>query len=80
MHVVSCNVSLSRFRPLRVEELAEVIAIDFDAPAHGGMPQLNPNWCWTDHYQAVLSTCSSLMAIIDGDQGSQVVQFSQFSV
>ena len=66
-------------RPLRVEELAEVLAIDFDAPAHGGIPQLNPNWRWADHHQAVLSTCSSLIAIVD-DGDFQVVQFSHFSV
>ena len=66
-------------RPLRVEELAEVLAIDFNAPAHGGIPQLNPNWRWTDHHQAVLSTCSSLISIAE-DGNSQVVQFSHFSV
>ena len=66
-------------RPLRVEELAEVLAIDFDAPAHGGIPQLNPNWRWADHHQAVLSTCSSLIAIVD-DGDFKVVQFSHFSV
>jgi ankyrin repeat protein len=66
-------------RPLRVEELAEVLAIDFDAPAHGGIPQLNPKWRWADHHQAVLSTCSSLIAIVD-DGAFQVVQFSHFSV
>jgi ankyrin repeat protein len=66
-------------RPLRVEELAEVLAIDFNAPAHGGIPQLNPNWRWADHHQAVLSTCSSLIAIVD-DGDFQVVQFSHFSV
>ena len=66
-------------RPLRVEELAEVLAIDFEALSHGGIPQLNPNWRWADHHQAVMSTCSSLIAIVnDGD--SQVVQFSHFSV
>ena len=66
-------------RPLRVEELAEVLAIDFAAPAHGGIPELNPNWRWADHHQAVLSTCSSLITIID-DEDFQVVQFSHFSV
>ena len=66
-------------RPLRVEELAEVLAIDFDMPSDGGIPQLNPNWRWTDQHQAVLSTCSSLIAIVD-DGDSQVVQFSHFSV
>jgi ankyrin repeat protein len=66
-------------RPLRVEELAEVLAIDFNAPSHGGIPQLNPNWRWADQHQAVLSTCSSLIAIVD-DGNSKVVQFSHFSV
>ena len=66
-------------RPLRVEELAEVLAIDFDAPAQGGIPQLNPNWRWADQHQAVLSTCSSLIAVVD-DGDHQVVQFSHFSV
>jgi ankyrin repeat protein len=66
-------------RPLRVEELAEVLAIDFNAPSHGGIPQLNPNWRWADQHQAVLSTCSSLISIVD-DGDSRVVQFSHFSV
>ena len=76
-HLLQClTVAL---RPLRVEELAEVLAIDFDGSSRGGIPQLNPNWRWEDQHQAVLSTCSSLITIVeDGD--SQVVQFSHFSV
>jgi ankyrin repeat protein len=66
-------------RPLRVEELAEVLAVDFDAAQQGGIPKLNPNWRWADRHQAVLSTCSSLIMIVD-DGDSQVVQFSHFSV
>jgi len=66
-------------RPLRVEELAEVLAVDFDAALRGGIPKLNPDWRWTNQHQAVLSTCSSLIAIVD-DGYSQVVQFSHFSV
>ena len=31
-------------RPLRVEELAEVLAVDFDAALKGGIPQMNMNW------------------------------------
>ena len=63
-------------RPLRVEELAEVLAFDFNA---GGMPELNPGWRWEDQEEAVTSACSSLVAIVkDGD--SRVVQFSHFSV
>jgi len=38
-------------RPLLAEELAEVLAIDFDAPAHGGVPQLNLNWRWIYHHR-----------------------------
>ena len=66
-------------RPLRVEELAEVLAVDFDAVRNGGIPNLKPDWRWSDQHQAVLSTCSSLIAIVD-DGSSQVVQFSHFSV
>jgi len=66
-------------RPLRVEELAEVLAVDFDAARNGGIPTLKPDWRWSDQHQAVLSTCSSLIAIVD-DGDSQVVQFSHFSV
>ena len=66
-------------RPLRVEELAEVLAADFDAARREGIPKLNPNWRWVDQQQAVLSTCSSLIAIVD-DGDFQVVQFSHFSV
>ncbi|KAI0268981.1 ankyrin repeat-containing domain protein [Russula aff. rugulosa BPL654] len=57
-------------RPLRVEELAEILAVDFDAAQQGDIP---------NHHQAVLSTCSSLIMIVD-DGDSQVVQFSHFSV
>jgi hypothetical protein len=63
-------------RPLRVKELAEVLAFDFNA---GGMPKLNPGWRWEDQEEAVMSACSSLATIVkDGD--SRVVQFSHFSV
>jgi hypothetical protein len=63
-------------RPLRVEELAEVLAFDFNT---GGMPKLNPSWRWEDQEEAVMSACSSLVTIVkDGD--SRVVQFSHFSV
>jgi hypothetical protein len=66
-------------RPLRVEELAELLAFDFQATSGGGIPALRADWRWNDQEQAVLSTCSSLIAIVrDGD--SRVVQFSHFSV
>ena len=63
-------------RPLRVEELAEVLAFDFNAE---GIPKLNPGWRWQDQEEAVMSACSSLVIIVkDGD--SRIVQFSHFSV
>jgi len=65
-------------RPLRIEELAEVLAVDFDDD--GGIPKLKASWRWEDQEQALLSSCSSLIAIVDGDRKSRVVQFSHFSV
>ena len=64
-------------RPLRVEELAEVLAVDFEDVS--GIPKLKSSWRWEDQEQALLTSCSSLIAIVDtGD--SRVVQFSHFSV
>ena len=63
-------------RPLRVEELAEVLAVDFDAE---GIPKLNLGWRWDDQEAAVLSACSSLVIIVQ-DRDSRIVQFSHFSV
>ena len=65
-------------RPLRVEEIAELLAFDCQAFSSGGVPRLE-NWRWDDHEEAILSTCSGLIAIVpSGD--SRVVQFSHFSV
>ena len=64
-------------RPLRVEELAEVLAVDLDAT--GGIPRLNEDLRWEDQEQAVLSACSSLIAAV-WDDDSRIVQFSHFSV
>jgi ankyrin repeat protein len=66
-------------RPLRVEELAELLAFDFQATKERGIPTLKEDWRWNDQEAAVLSTCSSLIAIVR-DGYSQVVQFSHFSV
>ena len=80
-------------RPLQVEELAEVLAVDFDNGE--GTATLNPSWRWEDHEQALLSSCSSLVSIVEnvsvdggvhndsGDVQNErplVVQFSHFSV
>jgi hypothetical protein len=64
-------------RPLRVQELAEVLAVD-TSPT-GGVPNLNENWRWEDQEQAVLSACSSLIIVVDSPY-SRIVQFSHFSV
>jgi ankyrin repeat protein len=63
-------------RPLRVEELAELFAIEFDGDAG---PNLKEGWRPESPEDAMLSSCSTLIAIIEND-GSKVVQFSHFSV
>jgi len=63
-------------RPLRVEELAEFLAFDFDTDS---TPTLREDWREEDPSHAVRSTCSSLLAIVDVD-GSSVIQFAHFSV
>ncbi|KAH9169172.1 hypothetical protein EDB89DRAFT_2099150, partial [Lactarius sanguifluus] len=65
-------------RPLRVEELAEVLTFDLDG-ARAEIPMFHAEWRWEDQEQAVLSACSSLVVIVGGDD-SRVVQFSHFSV
>ena len=63
-------------RPLRVEELAEFLAFDFKA---GPTPKFREGWRLEDAVDAVLSTCSGLLAIVNVE-GSSVVQFTHFSV
>jgi ankyrin repeat protein len=64
-------------RPLSVEELSEVLAVDFGID--GDNPKLNPDWRWEDQGQALQAACSSLITIVD-TYSSRVVQFSHFSV
>ena len=64
-------------RPLRVEELAEVLAVDFNDAE--GIPRLKPDWRWEKQELALLSACSSLITIVRAGD-SRVVQFSHFSV
>ena len=66
-------------RPLLVEELAVLLAFDFEAMDERGIPTLKEDWRWNDKEQAVLSTCSSLIAIVRNGR-LRVVQFSHFSV
>jgi ankyrin repeat protein len=63
-------------RPLRVEELAEILAIQFD---EGALPEYDTDWRPENSEEDVLSVCSSLISVVDVD-GSRVVQFSHFSV
>jgi len=63
-------------RPLRVEELAEFLAFDFDTDS---IPTLREDWREEDPAYAVRSTCSSLLSIVDV-YGSSFIQFSHFSV
>ena len=76
-------------RPLRVVELAELLAVDFDDGQGTPNLKLNSSWQWKDHGQALLLSCSSLISIvknddhidIDRDDGdSRVVQLSHLSV
>ena len=63
-------------RPLRVEELADLLAFDFQA---GAVPKLREGWRSEDPVDAVMSTCSSLLAIVDGEYLSgKVIEFSFF--
>jgi ankyrin repeat protein len=63
-------------RPLRVKELAEFLAFDFeDRP----IPTFLADWRPEDPTHTVLSTCSSFLAVVDVD-GSPVIQFAHFSV
>ena len=63
-------------RPLRVEELAEFLAFDFNA---GPTPRFNEEWRLEDPIYAVQSTCPSFLTVINIG-GSQIIQFSHFSV
>ena len=49
---------------------------DFEA---GPLPKIHEDWRLEDPIDAVLSTCSSLLVIVDV-KGSSVIQFSHFSV
>ena len=63
-------------RPLTITELAEFLAFDFEAEC---TPEYLEDWRPDDPGQAVFSTCSSLLSVVNID-GSRVVQFTHFSV
>ena len=63
-------------RPLRVEELAEFLVFKSET---GGSLTFQGNWQPENPREMVLSTCSSLVVVVNVD-GSAVMQFSHFSV
>src|SRR5216683_2486435 len=73
-HIFQCVAVASR--PLRVEELAEFLAFDFN---DGSTPSFQADWRPDDPGQAVLSTCSSLLSVVKAND-SKVIEFSHFSV
>ena len=66
-------------RPLSVEEVAEVFAVNFDEEMCG-IPIFEPSWRDANAETAVLSACSTLVTIVDDWWGRKKVQFSHFSV
>ena len=67
-------------RPLRVEELGELLAFDFD-DVREAILKLKEDWRLDDPAQGILSACSSLITIVyDHVSEIRVVQFAHFSV
>ena len=67
---------VAAIRPLHAEELAEIFAVDFD---QGATCNFKEGWRPDNPEEAVLSTCSTLISVIN-DRGSRIIQFSHFSV
>ncbi|KAI0032455.1 hypothetical protein K488DRAFT_70608 [Vararia minispora EC-137] len=74
LHIFECIAFAER--PLLVHELAEIFAVDFDL---GTDVVLYPNLHSTDPEPSLLDICSSLIQIVESDEG-RVVQFVHFSV
>ena len=67
-------------RPLRVEEVAEIFAFDFKS---GAIPEFHEGWRLKNPVEAVLSTCSTLLSIVNVKtslKSYRVVQFAHFTV
>jgi len=67
-------------RPLRVEELAEILAIDFKS---GAIPKFHEGWRLKNPVKAILSACSTLLSVVNvgtSRDTSRVVQFAHFTV
>jgi len=63
-------------RPLRVDELAEIFAFDFNTAP---IPKFYEDRRLKDPLDAVLSTCSPLLALVNVDD-TLIIKFSHFSV
>jgi hypothetical protein len=63
-------------RQLRVEELADRLAFDFEARP---VPTFRPDWR-PDPVDFLLSTCSTLLSVVKVEDGFRVIEFSLFSV
>ena len=61
-------------RPLRIKELAEILAVRLD---RGALPQFNTGWQLGNAEEAVLSACSSLISVVDVNR-SRIIQFAHF--
>jgi len=60
------------FRPLRVEELRNFLHLI----SRRTDTEFREDWRLEDPVEAVLSTCSALLALVNVDDGSPVVQIS----
>ena len=67
---------LVSIRPLRVEELLGILAVEFEKTA---APSFNEGFLQSNAVEVVLSACSSLIEVVNRECG-QIVQFSHFSV
>jgi len=66
--------------PLRVEELAEILAFEFKS---GAMPKFHEDWRLKNLVDAVLSACSTLLSVVKVETSlgtSRVIQFAHFTV
>ncbi len=62
-------------RPLRVDELAEIFAFDFNTAP---IPTFYEDWRLEDALEAVLSTCPPLLTLVNV-HNAQVIKFPHFS-
>ena len=66
-------------RLLRVEELAALLAFDFQATSDREIPTLREDWLWNNQELTVLSMSSSLITIVRNGR-FQAVRFPHFSL